>query len=54
MLGFEYPREPIKGEFAKAVREALWRAQTGNFTEEEKEAHRRLAEAAKKWKIEWK
>lgn len=54
MLGFESPREPIKGEFAKAVRAALWRAQTGNFTEEERQAHKRLAEAAKKWKAVWK
>lgn len=54
MLGLETPREPIKGEFAKAVREALWRANTGHLTEEEIKARQGLKDAKKEWNIEWR
>lgn len=54
MLGFESPREPIKGEFAKAVRAALWRANTGHLTEEEIKARQGLKDAAKEWSAVWK
>ena len=40
-------------EFAKQIRAALWRATTGNLTNEEKDAIRRGREARKKVKITW-
>lgn len=54
MLGVNSPREPITPEFAKQIRAALWRATTGNLTNEEKDAIRRGCEARKKVKITWK
>ena len=53
MLGINSPREPITPEFSRKIREALWRATTGNLTEEEKETRRKGREARKKWKIVW-
>ncbi len=53
MLGINSPREPITPEFSRKIREALWRATTGNLTEEEKDVVRRAREARKKWKIVW-
>ena len=53
MLGVNSPREPIPPEFAKQIRAALWRATTGNLTNEEKDAIRRGREARKKVKITW-
>ena len=54
MLGINSPREPITPEFSRKIREALWRATTGNLTPEEKDAIRRGREAQKKVKIRWK
>ena len=54
MLGVYSPREPISPEFSRKIREALWRAITGNLTEDEKIARRKAREARKKVKIEWK
>ena len=53
MLGINSPREPITPEFSRKIREALWRATTGNLTVEEKDVIRRTREAHKKWKIVW-
>ena len=53
MLGVNSPTEPITPEFSREIREALWRATTGNLNEREKEARRRGREAMKKWKGEW-
>ena len=53
MLGVNSPREPITPEFSRKIREALWRATTGNLNPNEKDAIRRGREAAKKWKIVW-
>ena len=53
MLGVNSPREPITHEFSKKIREALWRANTGNLTAEEKDAIRKEHEAAKEWIIRW-
>jgi hypothetical protein len=53
MLGVNSPREPITHEFSKKIREALWRANTGNLTTEEKDAIRKEHEAAKEWIIRW-
>jgi hypothetical protein len=54
MLGINSPREPITPEFSRKIREALWRATTGNLNEEEKAAIRRGREARKKVNIVWK
>ena len=51
MLGFNSPREPITPEFSRKIREALWRATTGNLTADEKAAIRRGREARRKVKI---
>lgn len=53
MLGVNSPREPITPEFSRKIREALWRATTGNLNQAEKDAIRRAREARKKWKIVW-
>ena len=53
MLGEKSPREPITPEFSRKIREALWRAQTGHLTAEEKAALRKEREAEKQWKIVW-
>ena len=42
MLGVFSPREPIAPEFSKEIRESLRRAHTGQLTERERAAHRRL------------
>lgn len=54
MLGINSPREPIAPEFSRKIREALWRATTGNLNSDEKEAVRRSLEARKKVRITWK
>jgi len=54
MLGMNSPREPIAPEFSREIRAALWRATTGNLTQEEKDAIRRGREARKKVRIVWK
>ena len=54
MLGVNSPREPITPEFSRIIREALWRATTGNLTPEERDAIRRGREARKKVQIVWK
>lgn len=54
MLGVYSPREPITPEFSREIREALRRAMTGQLTEKEKEARRRLKESEKYWTMEWK
>lgn len=53
MLGVNSPREPITPEFSREIRAALWRASTGNLTEDEKATYRRGREALKMWKGEW-
>lgn len=54
MLGVNSPREPITPEFSRKIREALWRATTGNLTAEEKEVLRKEHEVSKKVRIVWK
>ena len=54
MLGINSPREPITPEFSRKIREALWRATTGNLTEKEKEFLRKEREVKEKIKISWK
>ena len=54
MLGVNSPREPITSDFSRKIREALWRATTGNLTAEERDVIRRGREAKKKVKITWK
>ena len=54
MLGVNSQREPITPEFSKKIREALWRATTGNLTTEEREMLRKEREASKKVRIIWK
>lgn len=54
MLGVNSPRERITPEFSKKIREALWRATTGNLTQDEKDAILRGREARRKVKIVWK
>ena len=54
MLGVNSPREPITPEFSRKIREALWRATTGNLTPDEKDAIRRGREARQKVRISWK
>ena len=54
MLGVNSPREPITPEFSRKIREALWRATTGNLNEEERDALLRGREARKKVRIVWK
>ena len=54
MLGINSPREPITPEFSRKIREALWRATTGNLTAEEKEFLRKEKEICKKVRIAWK
>jgi hypothetical protein len=51
MLGVNSPREPITPEFSRKIREALWRATTGNLNEEERDALLRGREARKKVRI---
>ena len=50
MLGVFSPREPIAPEFSKEVRESLRRAHTGQLTERERAAHRRLKRSEQYWK----
>ena len=54
MLGVNSRREPITPEFSRKIREALWRATTGNLTPDEKDAIRRGREARRKVRISWK
>ena len=54
MLGVNSPREPITPEFSRKIREALWRATTGNLTAEEREFLRKEKEVCKKVRIVWK
>ena len=54
MLGVNSPRERITPEFSMKIREALWRATTGNLTQDEKDAILRGREARRKVKIVWK
>lgn len=53
MLGVISPREPITSEFSHKIREALWRATTGNLNEEELQNCRRAKEVKKLWKAKW-
>jgi hypothetical protein len=53
MLGVISPREPITSEFSNKIREALWRATTGNLNEAEKQNCRRIRQIRKQWKAKW-
>lgn len=53
MLGFYSKKELIKGEFARQIREAAWRAATGNYNEEDLKAIEREKEIEKQGRIEW-
>ena len=54
MLGIESPREPIIGQFAKELREALIRARTGNLNQSEKESVLRSKSVSKKYNAVWR
>lgn len=54
MLGFDSPRTPIKGEFAKEIREALVRARTGKLNQSEKNSVARSEKVLKKFNAVWK
>ena len=54
MLGIESTHKPLKGQFAKELREALHRARTGNLNQEEKEGVLRSEKASKKYNAIWK
>lgn len=43
----------IKGEFARKIREAAWRAATGNYNEEDLKAIAREKEFDKRYNVEW-
>jgi len=49
MLSVYSKKELIKGEFAKKIREAAWRATTGNYDEDD----RRIIEEEKRVEKEW-
>ena len=54
MLGIESTHKPLKGQFAKELREALHRARTGNLNQEEIEGVLRSEKASKKYNAIWK
>jgi hypothetical protein len=54
MRGINISRKPIKGKFARAVREAVRKAAKGEKTPEEQEAAKREQEADKVWAVVWK
>ena len=54
MLGIESTHKPLKGQFAKELREALHRARTGNLNQEEKEGVIRSEKASKRYNAIWK
>ena len=54
MLGIKSTHKPLKGQFAKELREALYRARTGNLNQEEKEGVLRSEKASKRYNTIWK
>lgn len=54
MLGIESPRKPIKGQFAKDLREALLRARSGNLNPSEQESVHRSKQVLRKHHAVWK
>jgi len=53
MLGINSKKELIKGEYAKAIREAAWRASTHNYNEEDERAIKWEKEVEKQGKVVW-
>lgn len=54
MLGIFSSREPVKGQFAKDVKDALIRSKKGELTMIEKEHIKKVEELKKKFHIVWK
>lgn len=54
MLGFDLKREPVKGKFARAIREQMGRIHNGRLTEKEKKIILEEKKDAKKALVEWK
>jgi len=53
MLGVYSKKELIKGEFAKKIRDAAWRAATGNYNEEDKKIIEEEERAEREWPVSW-
>lgn len=54
MLGFDTIRKPVKGEFAKNVRERLSHTKREAFTDKEKEFCVRSEKSLKRYNAVWK
>ncbi len=54
MLGINSKREPIRGEYAKELREILRRVYSGKLNEQDLELIRKHKEILKDWNIVWK
>lgn len=54
MLGFNSPREPIKGDFAKDIRNSLRRAVAGKQTAKEEKLRFQLKATENEWSAVWK
>jgi len=53
MLGISSKKDLIRGEFARKIREAAWRAATGNYNEEDKKAIEWEKRMEEQGEIEW-
>ena len=54
MLGINSKREPVRGEYAKELREILRRVYSGKLNEQDLELIRKHKEILKDWNIVWK
>lgn len=54
MLGFDGKKEVVKGEKAKEVISALWRAVSGKPSENDLQVEKKIRDARKTYSVEWK
>lgn len=54
MLGFETPRERVKGVFAKDIRERLCRIHDGKLSDADRQAISETRKVLSKHSVEWK
>ena len=54
MLGFDTPHEPIKGEFAKEIRDTMRRMSTGKLNDADRIRIQRSRKVLEKFDAVWK
>lgn len=54
MLGINVKREPVKGKFAKEIKERMRRIVSGELSESDREEIRKHKEAMKEVIVTWK